>query len=81
MKIRSDDDVRSQTDIRTDRCDLQRGCPFFLILKAGEKMIESTAETGKSNLLKNYYLLLTCICLMAGVRLVKRDVRPSHDVT
>ena len=25
--------------------------------------------------------LLTCICLMAGVRLVKRDVRPSHDVT
>jgi len=29
MKIRSDDDVRSQTDIRTDRCDLQRGCPFF----------------------------------------------------
>jgi len=24
---------------------------------------------------------LTCICLMAGVRLVKRDVRPSHDVT
>jgi len=25
--------------------------------------------------------MLTCICLMAGVRLVKRDVRPSHDVT
>jgi hypothetical protein len=25
--------------------------------------------------------LLPCICLMAGVRLVKRDVRPSHDVT
>jgi len=25
--------------------------------------------------------LLTCICLMSGVRLVKRDVRPSHDVT
>jgi len=24
---------------------------------------------------------LTCICLMAGVRLVKRDVRPSHEVT
>jgi len=26
-------------------------------------------------------LLLTCICLMAGVRLMTRDVRPSHDVT
>ena len=26
-------------------------------------------------------LILTCICLMAGVRLVKRDIRPSHDVT
>ena len=26
------------------------------------------------------FLILTCICLMAGVRLVKRDVRPSHDV-
>jgi len=24
---------------------------------------------------------LTCTCLMAGVRLVKCDVRPSHDVT
>ena len=24
---------------------------------------------------------LTCICLMDGVRLVKRDVKPSHDVT
>ena len=28
-----------------------------------------------------YSIILTCICLMAGVRLVKRDVRPSHDVT
>ena len=28
------------------------------------------------------FLILTCIiCLMAGVRLVKRDVRPSHDMT
>ena len=25
--------------------------------------------------------LLTCICLMAGGLLVKRDVRMSHDVT
>jgi len=25
--------------------------------------------------------ILTCICLMAGGLLVKRDVRMSHDVT
>jgi len=26
-------------------------------------------------------VILTCICLMAGVRLVKCDIRPSHEVT
>ena len=29
----------------------------------------------------NYQKMLTCICLMAGGLLVKRDVRMSHDVT
>ena len=34
-----------------------------------------------NSLLLTLILLLTCICLMAGGLLVKRDVRPSHDVT
>jgi hypothetical protein len=63
MKIGSEDDIRSQTDIRTDRCDLQRGRPI-LLLKVGEKMMESTTETGKCILLENcydYYYYYYCL--------------------
>jgi len=104
MKIRSDD------DIRTDRSDLQSRRPILILtplntelnpichllallgthhilhvsrirVKVGEKMIESTAETGKSILYKNCHLLFMVFFCCNTIKLFQNDIGSSPDAT